>query len=621
MLIKHKLILNIGTFITSMIVMLVLIAFSSNIFKKDIEIAEFIGEIKTGIMQQRMHNKEFLMQKKESSIKLFLEENKTVLKTIDKLIVDLNYLDLPTKDASQVKVTLKTFQNSFLKIANVQKNIGLTPELGLYGELRRAAKNSEERLNGYTQNHVLLTLMLNLRRNEKDFMLRLDDKYINKFNANFESIMQNIQQEQFTLTQKKSLNKSLNDYKSAFLMLAKAQKTLGYSSQLGLQKETLNSIAEIDVLMKTMLKSINNSVAEYTSKMTLLTYVIFIIAVTASLLLSFFIMRSIIAGINEIKGSIIEVATTNNLTIQIKSSNKDELAEMADAFNHMLLNFRTLISSVDHSVSSVNDATDILAKNIIQANQGIDSQMQETDMVATAITEMVATIEEIACHTTDTATKAEQTNQNAQKGKQGVDATIAQINVLSDKLSESETVINLLAADSITIGSVLEVIRGIAEQTNLLALNAAIEAARAGEQGRGFAVVADEVRTLASRTQESTKEIESIITSLQSRTQNIVELMKLCRKEGKESADQARDAGFLLEEINADVINILDMTTTIATAIQEQSAVASEVNTHIVSIRDVAEASSQVAIENKKLSNDLSDEALALKKGISTFSI
>ncbi|KPU83200.1 chemotaxis protein [Psychromonas sp. PRT-SC03] len=621
MLIKHKLILNIGTFITSMIVMLILISFSSNIFKTDIEIAEYIGEIKTGITQQRVHKKEFLMYKKEQSIALFLKGNKHVLDTLDKLIVDLDYLDLPTQDASIVKEKLKIYQQLFLKISNVQKNIGLTPTNGLYGKLRSAAKDSENRLNAYTQDHILLTLMLNLRCNEKDFMLHLDDKYIDKFTTNFKSLEQNIQQQQFTLTQQNALDKSLNNYKNAFIKLTQEQKILGYSPRLGLQKDTLNSIEEINQLMSKMLKTINVSVDSYTLKMTQLTYLIFIIAVAISLLLSFFIMRSIIAGINEIKGSIIEVSKTNNLTIQIKSTNKDELAEMADAFNHMLSNFKELISSVDHSVNSVNDATEILATNITLANEGIESQMQETDMVATAITEMVATIEEIACHTTDTATKAEQTNKNAQKGKQGVDATIAQINILSEKLSESEKVINLLATDSITIGSVLEVIRGIAEQTNLLALNAAIEAARAGEQGRGFAVVADEVRTLASRTQESTKEIESIITSLQSRTQNIVELMKLCRKEGKESAGQARDAGCLLEEINADVINILDMTTTIATAIQEQSAVASEVNTHIVSIRDVAEASSQVAIANKKLSNDLSHEASTLQKGISSFTI
>ncbi len=215
--------------------------------------------------------------------------------------------------------------------------------------------------------------------------------------------------------------------------------------------------------------------------------------------------------------------------------------------------------------------------------------MQQTDLVATAVTEMVATVDEIATNTREAAHKAELTNTNADKGKVGVGQTIAQIGQLSDKLLDSENVVKELEKESITIASVLDVIRGIAEQTNLLALNAAIEAARAGEQGRGFAVVADEVRTLASRTQDSTQEIETIIGLLQKRTQQIVTLMAQCRNQGEESAEQANSTGVMLDQITQDVALIMDMNSAIATAIQEQSTVASEVNQHVVMIRDVTE--------------------------------
>jgi methyl-accepting chemotaxis protein len=247
--------------------------------------------------------------------------------------------------------------------------------------------------------------------------------------------------------------------------------------------------------------------------------------------------------------------------------------------------------------------------------------MQQTDLVATAVTEMVATVDEIATNTREAAHKAEVTNSNAGKGKLGVEQTITQITQLSDKLLDSESVVKELEKESVTIASVLGVIRGIAEQTNLLALNAAIEAARAGEQGRGFAVVADEVRTLASRTQESTQEIETITSLLQKRTHEIVSLMAECRNQGQESVEQASSAGTMLDEITQDVALIMDMNSTIATAIQEQSTVASEVNQHVVMIRDVTIQSEHAAKKSEQMSESLTTQAQSLTREVSRFSV
>jgi methyl-accepting chemotaxis protein len=178
-----------------------------------------------------------------------------------------------------------------------------------------------------------------------------------------------------------------------------------------------------------------------------------------------------------------------------------------------------------------------------------------------------------------------------------------------------------LEQDAVTIGSVLDVIRGIAEQTNLLALNAAIEAARAGEQGRGFAVVADEVRSLAQRTQDSTQEIESIISTLQQRTQEVVNVMERCKTQGNASSEQAVQAGSLLYSISEDVQTIMDMSTQIATAIDEQNQVASEVNKNVIKIRDIAEQAAAHSETNAQTSEEVSAQAEVLHKAIEKFNV
>lgn len=249
-----------------------------------------------------------------------------------------------------------------------------------------------------------------------------------------------------------------------------------------------------------------------------------------------------------------------------------------------------IVGRIADSAQTMHKAAEDLQQKAAASGESVAEQFHETEQVATAMAQMVSAIQEVAQNTSEAATSAQQASERASCGKQVVDCTITNINHISKTVENASGVLLGLQQETENIGKILDVIRDIAEQTNLLALNAAIEAARAGEQGRGFAVVADEVRSLANRTQHSTQEIQSMIERLQEGSQNAVKEMENGRSQAQQGVEQVNKAGELLDEINGMVASISDMNTMIASAVEEQSAVASEVSGNVSMIREGAEA-------------------------------
>jgi methyl-accepting chemotaxis protein len=605
--------------IIAMVFMLVLLSFSISSLKGDVGVARNIGDIESGVLELRRNEKDFLARKDIKYLDKFnkkVTQIKSLLRALESSFIKN---DFETREIKQLSKELMDYSAHFKALVEAQQRIGLNPKDGLYGELRNAVHDVEKLLGN--NDYKLLSNILQLRRNEKDFMLRLDEKYLTRWQDNAAIFTNNINASSLDSSLKAKVTQSLSAYQSAFETLVSSQKEMGLNSSSGIQGTMRASVHQVDDLTATLIVKTKEGVEDHVFYVDTLSYSVSIIILVIALVFGGVVSRSILSGITQLKDTMNQVAATQNLSLSVNTYNDDEIGEMATVFNNMLGSFRDLITSVNLSVTTVNNATDSLSKNIIMANSGVDSQIQQTDMVATAVTEMVATVDEIANNTNAAVNKAETTNNNAISGKEGVTQTIIKIDELSEKLRESEVIVQELAKDSDTIGSVLDVIRGIAEQTNLLALNAAIEAARAGEQGRGFAVVADEVRTLASRTQDSTQEIETIITSLQGRTKEIVSHMAVCRTQGQDSAEQASSAGKMLEEITHDVSTIMEMNTAIATAIKEQSAVASEVNQHVVEIRDVAEQAGSISHQNAQMSEELSQQAVVLNNEVSQFKV
>ncbi len=316
------------------------------------------------------------------------------------------------------------------------------------------------------------------------------------------------------------------------------------------------------------------------------------------------ITRQIILPLKQTLVAVDRVAS-GDLTHNLNIDRHDELGQLQTGIQRMTLNLRDLIGGISDSVTQIASAAEQLSAVTEQTSAGVNSQKVETDQVATAMHQMTATVQEVARNAEEASEAAVAADQQARQGDEVVHEAIAQIERLANEVGHSTHAMGELKRESDKIGSVLDVIKSVAQQTNLLALNAAIEAARAGEAGRGFAVVADEVRSLAQRTQKSTEEIEDLIAGLQNGTQQVATILDNSRDLTVSSVELTRRAGGSLESITRTVSAIQAMNQQIAAAAEQQSATAEEINRSVLNVRDVSEQTSAASEETAASSMEL----------------
>ena len=346
------------------------------------------------------------------------------------------------------------------------------------------------------------------------------------------------------------------------------------------------------------------------------------LALVTALFLAAFLALATVSGITKAVRELQvggQQLADGNLGYRVTYQGRDELGEIACSFNAMASRFHHTIQELKGAVEQLAAAAEQTAQISTQTSDGIRRQQLETDQVATAMNEMSATVQDVAGNAASAARAAQEADQQSESGKNVVHQTIASIDSLASEVEHAATVIHELEADSAGISSVVDVIRSIAEQTNLLALNAAIEAARAGEQGRGFAVVADEVRSLASRTQQSTSEIQTMIEKLQGGANRAVAVMQSSCSKAQAGKQQVTSAGHMLDQISNAVATINDMNAMIASAAEEQSSVAEEINRNVTSVSQIAEETSEASRQNVATSTQLAALASQLQRLVHMF--
>ena len=392
-----------------------------------------------------------------------------------------------------------------------------------------------------------------------------------------------------------------------------------------LNTELLSNSEAVNTVL-TRLLDINNSMAndsnqkaaeQYDSAFELVVALL-VLATALTMLFAWLLTRSITLPIAQALDAAEKIAE-GNLTQPIKVDGDDEAGRLLRAMNKMQEKLRDTLQRISGSATQLASAAEELNAVTDESARGLTQQNNEIEQAATAVNEMTSAVEEVARNAVSTSEASKNATASAGDGRDLVQETVSAIERMSGDVQGTATLIGALAEESRDIGKVLDVIRGLADQTNLLALNAAIEAARAGEAGRGFAVVADEVRALAHRTQQSTSEIERMIGSIQAGTEQAVDSMRNSTERAESTLNIAKGAGMSLDTINSAIIEINERNLVIASAAEEQAQVAREVDRNLVNIRDLSVQSATGASQTSAASSELSRLAVDLNGMVGRF--
>jgi methyl-accepting chemotaxis protein len=413
-------------------------------------------------------------------------------------------------------------------------------------------------------------------------------------------------------------NSLLSHYKQQ--LTAKANVTKLVEKANNIVEQYIEQFSLVIEQVKSTSKETKSDVHDNVQTSIAIIIIVSIFTLLAAIAIGYWVVNSIRKPLNEVN-SVLQSVAQGNLTNQIEVKTDDEFAELATWVNSLVNNLREIIEQIVENTNKLSVAAGQTSTITNQTSNNINKQRSQTNQIAQSMGLMASAVEEVSKSARNTSSEVTLAHKETTEGLDIVESNILSITQLAQEIESASDVINQLDEYSTSIGNILDVIRGIAEQTNLLALNAAIEAARAGEQGRGFAVVADEVRTLASRTQESTSEIHQMIERLQNGAHRAVDVMQSSRNKAAMSVDEIQKAGELLKTITEGISAINEMSNHIATAAEEQAAVTEEVHKNINSIAEIADQTAQGAEDTMKSTVEVGQLSEHLKSSVNHFKL